>query len=449
MDKIYDVFISFKNTDNDGNPTLDSKIASNLYKELEQRGISAFFSNIRLFQFGEAAYKQAIEKALDQSKILVAIATNLEYLNSKWVSYERESFHDDILSERKQNAYIIPYIKNIDIKDLPRSLRSYETFLINDNLNVLVDFIINCLNKNAKYNQQKAEKSLTTGKSKSTYDPTKGKENKRLKLQAEKSRKADMPAIESCISKIKKDTIYVLDAGCAYGYVTFDRFQNFSNTFVLGVDISTACLDFANQNNSKENIKYDYFDLESDDFEENIEALMQKYNIPQFDIIFSSLVIHHLKNPNKFLRKIRKYLSPEGFIILRGSDDGSKIAYGDDGLVEKVIQMHLSADGISDRLNGRKLYSQLITSGYKNIHVYLYTKNTSEMYISQKEDLFNESFSYRKNYFQYAVDKDPYNIDKINDLDTMKYALELLENKFLSEAFWYCESDFIAIAQKC
>ena len=111
--------------------------------------------------------------------------------------------------------------------------------------------------------------------------------------------------------------------------------------------------------------------------------------------------------------------------------------------------MHLSADGISDRLNGRKLYSQLITSGYRNIHVYLYTKNTSEMEISQKEDLFNESFSYRKNYFQYAVDKDPYNIDKINDLDTMKYALELLENKFLSEAFWYCESDFIAIAQKC
>ena len=31
---------------------------------------------------------------------------------------------------------------------------------------------------------------------------------------------------------------------------------------------------------------------------------MEKENIESFDIIFSSLVIHHLKNPNKLLRRV-------------------------------------------------------------------------------------------------------------------------------------------------
>ena len=157
----YDVFISFKNTDKDNNPTEDSQIAAILYKELEQRGIKAFFSNVRLFQFGEAAYKDAIEKALDDSKVLVAIATSEEFLNSKWVKYERESFHEDILAGRKEQAYIVPYIKNINVNSLPRSLRGYETFQINNNVEEVVMFIIACLKKNSEYKEKKFEKRPT------------------------------------------------------------------------------------------------------------------------------------------------------------------------------------------------------------------------------------------------------------------------------------------------
>ena len=126
----YDVFISFKNSDENGNPTLDSAIAAELFEALDKKGIHAFYSNTRLFEFGEAAYKEAIESALDQAKVLIVIATDVTYLKTRWVTYERESFHEDILSGRKKNAVIVPYLQNISGTDVPRSLRGYETFQI-------------------------------------------------------------------------------------------------------------------------------------------------------------------------------------------------------------------------------------------------------------------------------------------------------------------------------
>lgn len=445
----YDVFISFKNSDENGNPTEDSQIAAELFRLLDQQHVGAFFSNTRLFEFGEAAYKEAIEKALEESKVFVAIATNAEYLQTRWVSYERESFHDDILSGRKKNAVIVPYLKNIHSSDVPRSLRSYETFQIGaTDINAVVDFIMKCLAKFGEVRQVKAEKSIVTGKSVSSYDPAKSRESRRLKIQAQNTRAADMPAIDYVLKRLNKENLYILDAGCAYGYVTSDRFGDIPNSTVLALDISDKCLDYAREHNNRDNIFYEKFNLEDENFEEDFEDLLDKYHIPKFDIIFASLVIHHLKNPNKFLRRIRRYLSADGYIIIRGSDDGSIVTCNDDGLIAKVVDMHLKTDGISDRLNGRKIYSQLIASGYKNVKMMSYIKDLSGLDLDERYDVFLERFAYRRNYLQYALDADPYNMEKRNALDAMDFALEKLENKFSEETFWYCETDFVGIAQK-
>ena len=83
---------------------------------------------------------------------------------------------------------------------------------------------------------------------------------------------------------------------------------------MIAVDISKKCLEYAKEHNDAENIVYEYLNLESETLESDIEEIMDKYGIDKFDIIFSSLVIHHLKNPNRFLRKIRKYL--HGMILV-------------------------------------------------------------------------------------------------------------------------------------
>ncbi len=446
----YDVFISFKNTAADGTQSIDAQYASQIYKLLTERGISAFYSNVKLLELGEATYKKAIEEALDQSCILVCILSCKEYANSKWVEYERESFHEDILSGRNPNGVIVPYLGNLQGNDIPRSIRNYESFMMGAHSPADVcEFVANIINKRrASAPQATGRTSLTTGKSSSQYSPEYGREARRLKIQARETRNADMPAIEYCLERLHKDKIHILDAGCAYGYVTKDRFAGIPNSFVLGVDRSQACLDTARQSFSAPNIVYEMLDLESDDFNDNLEDLMDKHDIPKFDIIFSSLVIHHLNNPQKFLRRLRRYLADDGFIIIRGSDDGSVMTYNDDGLIEKIIALHLSTDGISDRENGRKIYHQLITSGYKNVKMINYIKDLSGLNLDQRYEFYLERYDYRKNYLKMVADKDPYNMEKRNNYEYMKLLLEELENKFADKSFWCCEIDFVGIAQK-
>ena len=448
-DKAYDIFISFKNRDFSGNPTRDSFIASDLYKEFANRGITAFFSNVKLLELGAATYKKSIEAALDDAKILIVIGTDLSYLETEWVTYERDSFHNDILSGRKPDACIIPYLGSIEGTKIPRCLRGFETFNVDEHdVKAVVDFAETYLNNLRGVDQSHVEKSLTTGKMASTYKPNYGKEFSRLEIQARNTKPADMPAINYVLEKMNKSKVNILDLGCAYGYVTKDRFGDIPNSFIMGVDINKDCLEYAKIHNGGDNIVYEPLAFEDDDLEENLCVLMQKYNIQSFDIMFASLVIHHLKNPNKFLKRIRKFLAKDGYIIIRGSDDGSVIGVGDDGLISKIIELHLKTQGISDRLNGRKIYSQLLGSGYKNVKMMNYVKEISEMDIDERYEVFQERFAYRRNYLKILCDKNPYDMESRNNLEFMDYALECLENKFSEDAFWYCEIDFVGIAQR-
>ena len=77
-----------------------------------------------------------------------------------------------------------------------------------------------------------------------------------------------------------------------------------------------------------------------------------------------------------------------------------------------------------------------------------YIKDLSGLDLDERYDVFLERFAYRRNYMQNALDADPYNMEKRNALEAMDYALEKLENKCSEETFWYCETDFVGIAQK-
>lgn len=449
----YDIFISFKNTDAYGRETRDAAIAEDLFRRLTEQGLSVFFSKAILVERGAAAYKAAIETALDEARVLVAVSTEVEYINSEWVAYERESFHNDILSGRKKNACIVPYLQNIHDLDVPRSLRNYQTFQIDASpASDVVDFIKRFLHAGEENGQAVAEESelsLVTGKHLSTYSAQTREEFKRLKIQSVNTREADFNALRYVTERLGTDEgLRILDMGSAYGFVTKDRFSRYAGATVLGVDRGEELINFARENNTFDGAHYDVLDLECEDFEEKIEALMEAYNIEEFDIIFASLVLHHLKNPQKLLRRVRRYLSREGFIIIRGSDDGSILTHNDDGLIQKILDIHLSADGISDRMNGRKIYSQLISSGYKNVVMKSWIKDLSGLSLDERNDVFFERFAYRKNYIKKLADKDPYDAKKRADLKNITFYLNELENKFDDETFWYCEVDFVGIAQK-
>ncbi len=137
----YDVFISCRHTGSDGKVTHDIQIAQSVFDFLSSRGIRCFWAEKSLVTIGQSEYKKAIDDVLDQVPILVVVATSVENLESKWVRYEWDSFHNDILSRRKSGV-IIPYIDSINVNDLPRTLRQCQAIQQSDtSLNILTSHI--------------------------------------------------------------------------------------------------------------------------------------------------------------------------------------------------------------------------------------------------------------------------------------------------------------------
>lgn len=126
MPKQFDIFISFKNTDAAGRPTRDSELALECHDFLAAKGFNVFCSAVTLENQGIATYKRAIDEALDQATVLIAVGVNAENLDSEWVRYEWDSFFNDILSRRKKNARIFVYLEGADPSSLPRTLRQMQ-----------------------------------------------------------------------------------------------------------------------------------------------------------------------------------------------------------------------------------------------------------------------------------------------------------------------------------
>ena len=445
----FKVFISYKNSDASGGRTQESIIAEKVYSLLLAKGIEVFYSNRSLLDFGEAAYKAAIEKALDEAQILIVMASSIENLTSAWVSYEWNSFHEDMLAGDKTDGVIIPVLDpSISRRERPMALRNYETFMLGiDPESKIVDFVENIV-KSHQEKEPVVKKVVQNVKLDSTYNPTSYREHTRLRIQAEATRPADLPAIKYAMQRLDLPTYYVLDFGCAFGHVARDRFDAMPNVKVIGIDRSENCVNYAKEHSDPDKYSFYTVDVEGAEFEDKLTAIMEENHIDGFNIILSTLVLHHLKEPIKILRKLRKFLSKDGYVIVRGSDDGSMVAYNDNDLVQKIVDKTLAIPGISDRLNGRKIYYQLYTSGYKHIRSFNYVKDVAHKTFDERQEIFQERFAYRRNYLVTKLKEDPTNMALRDDLGWMDYALEQLEDLFGNESFWYQEVDFTFIAKK-
>jgi hypothetical protein len=123
MSDRFQVFISFKHLDEDGHETPDSQLAREVYHHLTDRGLTVFLSTVSLEQLGIAAYKKAIDDALDSAQALIAVGSSREHLESQWVRYEWDSFFNDILSGIKPKGRVFSYVEGVKVAALPRALR--------------------------------------------------------------------------------------------------------------------------------------------------------------------------------------------------------------------------------------------------------------------------------------------------------------------------------------
>ena len=113
----FDIFICYKETDNNGRRTPDSVLANDLYHQLTQEGYKVFFSRITLEDKLGTAYEPYIFAALNSAKVMVVLGTKSEYFNAVWVKNEWSRYLSLIKNGAKK--VLIPAYRDMDPYDLP------------------------------------------------------------------------------------------------------------------------------------------------------------------------------------------------------------------------------------------------------------------------------------------------------------------------------------------
>ena len=124
-EKPYDVFICYKETDEDGQRTRDSQWAQEVYYGLTEQGYKVFFSRITLEDKLGQQYEPYIFAALNSAKVMVVIGSKPEYFNAVWVKNEWSRYLALMKNDCKR--LLIPCYRGMDPYDLPEELSNLQS----------------------------------------------------------------------------------------------------------------------------------------------------------------------------------------------------------------------------------------------------------------------------------------------------------------------------------
>ena len=114
----YDIFICYKETAENGDRTLDSVLAQDIYDALTAKGYRVFFARITLEDKLGQEYEPYIFAALNSAKIMLAVGTDFEYYNAVWVKNEWSRYLK--LMAKDKGKHLIPCFKGLDAYDMPK-----------------------------------------------------------------------------------------------------------------------------------------------------------------------------------------------------------------------------------------------------------------------------------------------------------------------------------------
>ena len=116
-EKPYDIFICYKESDDQGQRTVDSVIAQNVYDVLTDRGYRVFFARISLEDKLGSQYEPYIFSALNSARIMLVVGTDYDRFHAVWVKNEWSRFLK--LMALDKNKALIPCYKDMDVYDMP------------------------------------------------------------------------------------------------------------------------------------------------------------------------------------------------------------------------------------------------------------------------------------------------------------------------------------------
>ena len=431
--KYRDVFISYRRSDG-------LYPAYLLYDNLMDNHYSVFFDK-KSMKAGE--FPTQIKEAINHCKDFILLVTpdlfsKRIFKKGDWCKKEIET----ALSRKDINILLIFTEDIVFPKKLPKEIddiRNYQSETIKD-VNDLDELQTRLF---AKY-LKSSPTSFDNRDRCSIYDLDFGKERERLVSQGGRYDEQTQKILDEYLTG---DKYIALDVGCAQGYTTTQTYRKAKYKKVIGIDINEQGIKEAIKDAPSKKYSYYPLDVEREDFVEEMKKIMDKEGIKGFDVISCFLVLHHLKDGQKAIKELKKLLNKGGMIIIRGSDDGTKISYGDDGLIEKIINSTYQIDGLSDRHNGRKLFTWVVDAGFSNVRMHTSVTDTSNMTYEEKQGLFQVSFGYRINYFkkQLEMHNDDESLKEFKDMENM---LTKLESVFARNDFWYSLNRYVCVGFK-
>ena len=125
----FDVFICYKESEDDGTRTHDSTYAQDIYYQLTEQGWRVFFSRITLEDKAGTEYEPYIFAALNSAKVMVIVTTSEEHANAVWVKNEWSRFL--ALMRKDRFKLLIPCYRDMDPYDLPEALSVLQSYDMN------------------------------------------------------------------------------------------------------------------------------------------------------------------------------------------------------------------------------------------------------------------------------------------------------------------------------
>lgn len=152
----YDIYISYRAQDDNGDRTAVSEIAGYLYNKLISAGYRVFLSEAALKGKKLADCEPYIYSALNSANVMLALGTSYDDYNNVWVKNEWNRYLE--IAEKNKNKCLIPCYKDVDEYDIPKEFAGLKVCQLgnDDTFNNIMAEIANVV-KPASINQPAPE----------------------------------------------------------------------------------------------------------------------------------------------------------------------------------------------------------------------------------------------------------------------------------------------------
>ncbi len=221
-------------------------------------------------------------------------------------------------------------------------------------------------------------------------------EIKRLAVQKALLKEFERPIYERVIAG--RSELCALDIGCNDGSKTIERFTKEHFSKVIGIDILDSVVEEANRQYGDDVYSFYCCNTALKSFSKKIQRIIDEEGVKGFDVINCSFVLMHVPYPEIVLSCLRRYLLPDGQIVIIEPDDTiSKVTPDHNRLFKHFSEILMQDVYAGKRDFGRYVPGILEASGFSDWCMQAERIFSEQDDKSKKSDVFVVFCSYLKN----------------------------------------------------